>query len=76
MFLLLDRFQLGSHHISQAGITYPITPSLVNVGFLYVNPEEFEAPRPRPSITSASTQEVLDLVKGWEEGLVEVLEVR
>ncbi|KAK7693985.1 hypothetical protein QCA50_003560 [Cerrena zonata] len=58
----------------QSAISYPISSSLVNVGFLYVKPEEFGMPRPKPSVTSASKQEVVDLVKGWEDDVVKVAE--
>lgn len=57
-------------------IVYPISPSLLNVGIIHIKPEEFGLPRPKPSVTPASRQDVIDLVQGFEDDITKVAEVR
>ncbi|KAK7693984.1 hypothetical protein QCA50_003559 [Cerrena zonata] len=60
--------------LEKAAITYPISPSVVNVGLIWVQPEEFGQPRQTHSVTPASKQDVIDLVKGWEDDIQKVAE--
>ncbi|GJE92730.1 hypothetical protein PsYK624_088860 [Phanerochaete sordida] len=60
---------------NQHVITYPISPTIINVLFFQTIPDSMGRPLTGPTVSTASQEEVLELYKDWEEDIRVVAEM-